>query len=71
MRNKKKSKSDSHICGVCSKSFNYLKALDKHLTAHLSPKNRIVYPYKCDECNKIFTKVQNMNTHRALVHDLF
>lgn len=68
---KKKSKGCSHNCGICSKSFYHLKSLDKHLTKHLLPENRTLHSYQCDQCDKTFTKEKNMNTHRALIHDLF
>lgn len=48
-----------------------MKILNKHLMKHLLPEKQITNPYKCDKCDKTFAKVQNMNTHRALLHELF
>lgn len=57
-------------CAVCSKIFKHRKSLDKHLRGHLSPENIILFQFECDKCNKKFSKKQNMNTHRALIHGI-
>jgi len=59
---------DKNVCAVCSKSFKHFNTLNKHLRSHLLPKNLVIHPFKCEKCDKTFPKIQNMNTHRALIH---
>lgn len=67
-KNKKKRDFTKNICAVCSKSFKHFNTLNKHLRSHLLPENVVIHPFQCDKCNKTFPKLQNMNTHRALIH---
>lgn len=67
---KNKKTDGQYACNVCTKLFKHWNSLDKHLRTHLYPENVTLFPYRCDKCNKTFSKIQNMNTHRALIHEL-
>lgn len=69
-RKKKKSHHDKYTCSICSKLFKHCDSFNKHLRSHLKPENIVFFSFKCDICNKTFSKKQNMTTHRALIHGL-
>lgn len=67
-RKKEKSHRKKYTCAICSKLFKHCDSFTKHLRCHLKPQNVDFFPFKCNICNKTFSKRQNMNTHRALIH---
>lgn len=68
--NSSQNSTKSYPCNVCLKTYKHPNSLNKHLRSHLSPENRVLYPFQCDNCDKKFAKIQNMKTHRALVHSI-
>ncbi|XP_076437370.1 uncharacterized protein LOC143276637 [Babylonia areolata] len=55
-------KNRSRQCEVCSKVFQKLCDLDKHMVVHTGEK-----PFECDVCHKKFTQSGNMKAHK-LIH---
>ena len=59
----KKSK-PSYECSICSVKFRRKQALDRHINEVHSKIGQI----KCPECEKVFTRVENMKSHMRRFH---
>ncbi|XP_055676881.1 zinc finger protein 28 homolog [Lutzomyia longipalpis] len=56
------------FCPVCRRRFINEKSLEDHLSKHANEKPR---SFKCEVCEKSFTKLKYMNQHRKIDHNIF
>lgn len=52
-------------CAICSKGFNDGFDLKRHIRTHTG-----VQPYKCDDCEKAFTQLGSLESHRLKIHNI-
>lgn len=52
----------NHICSTCGQAFVSIKSLKRHIPSHDNS------PFKCSDCEKIFTNCNTLYTHRKRKH---
>ena len=52
------------MCGVCGVGFNNIQRLKNHAVSHVTDK-----PFKCEICEKTFTRKSTLKDHMYLFHE--
>ena len=63
-----------YICGECGKSYDNCKDANEHLKTHEtndSSMSRSVSTYKCDQCDFMFLKTDELREHKIAIHKIY